>query len=91
VVVQLTDAGRSTLETAMPGHVALVQSLMFDALDRDRLAALAQQLEAIGARAEMDRETLRQGRGRHPAPGREPCAGGGRQFAEPVEERHVTG
>lgn len=43
----LTDAGRTQVEAAAPGHVEAVRSLVFDGLDEDGVADLARVCEAI--------------------------------------------
>jgi len=45
--VSLTDLGRTTLGRASPGHVALVRTMFFGALDETRTAALAESFELI--------------------------------------------
>lgn len=45
--VAITDAGRSALETAAPGHVELVRSAVFDGLSDAQLRALGSVLETV--------------------------------------------
>lgn len=47
--VELTEAGRHTLEEAAPGHVALVRSLFFGGLPPELLQPLTRALEAVHA------------------------------------------
>jgi DNA-binding MarR family transcriptional regulator len=56
--VVLTDAGRSAIAAAAPGHVGAVRRLFFDGLTRDQIAVLEQlsnqvlnRLEAAGVEA----------------------------------------
>jgi DNA-binding MarR family transcriptional regulator len=46
-LAQLTDEGYAALAAAAPGHVELVRSVLFDALDPDQVAALQDVCEAI--------------------------------------------
>jgi DNA-binding MarR family transcriptional regulator len=48
--VELTDAGRAALDTAAPGHVELVRSLVFDGLSAAQLRALGSAIESVLAR-----------------------------------------
>lgn len=48
--VAITDAGRSALETAAPGHVELVRSAVFDGLSDAQLQTLGSVLETVLAR-----------------------------------------
>ncbi|GAB3229923.1 MarR family winged helix-turn-helix transcriptional regulator [Mycolicibacterium hippocampi] len=48
--VAVTDAGRSALEAAAPGHVELVRSAVFDGLSDAQLRALGSVLETVLAR-----------------------------------------
>ncbi|WP_370331216.1 MarR family winged helix-turn-helix transcriptional regulator [Mycolicibacterium hippocampi] len=48
--VAITDAGRSALEAAAPGHVELVRSAVFDGLSDAQLRALGAVLETVLAR-----------------------------------------
>ncbi len=48
--VAVTDAGRSALEAAAPGHVELVRSAVFDGLSDAQLRALGAVLETVLAR-----------------------------------------
>jgi DNA-binding MarR family transcriptional regulator len=48
----LTDEGMARLETAAPGHVALVRDLFIDVLTPDQLTALADGLGAAARRME---------------------------------------
>lgn len=50
VDARLTEAGRTALREAAPGHVARVREALIDVLDRRQLAALAEALGAVGAR-----------------------------------------
>lgn len=47
VSATLTDSGRSALEAAAPGHVALVRDLLIDVLTPAQLTAIADGLEAV--------------------------------------------
>jgi DNA-binding MarR family transcriptional regulator len=47
VTVALTDPGRELLDKVLPGHVALVEHGMFDALDDRQADALAGALGAV--------------------------------------------
>jgi DNA-binding MarR family transcriptional regulator len=49
VVATITDEGRAKLETAAPGHVALVRELFLGGLTRQQFAGLA---EGVGALVE---------------------------------------
>ena len=51
VIARLTPAGSDVLAKVMPGHEAVVQRLMFDALSADQLAELASSLEAVVRKA----------------------------------------
>jgi len=51
VFAVLTEAGRSRLEQAAPGHVALVRELLIDVLTPDQLALLADALGKVTRRA----------------------------------------
>ena len=47
--VELTDAGRAALDTAAPGHVELVRSVVFDGLSAAQLRAFGSVIEsAVG-------------------------------------------
>ena len=48
--VELTDAGRAALDTAAPGHVELVRSLVFDGLSAAQLRAFGSAIESVLAR-----------------------------------------
>jgi DNA-binding MarR family transcriptional regulator len=48
--VELTDAGRAALDTAAPGHVELVRSLVFDGLSGAQLRAFGSAIESVLAR-----------------------------------------
>ncbi|CAA0124710.1 Uncharacterised protein [Mycolicibacterium vanbaalenii] len=48
--VTLSEAGRSALEAAAPGHVELVRSVMFDGLSAAQLRALGSVIDAVLAR-----------------------------------------
>ena len=48
--VELTDGGRAALDTAAPGHVELVRSVMFDALSDAQLRAFGSVIESVLAR-----------------------------------------
>ena len=41
ITVTITDAGRARLAAVFPGHIELVQDLLFEPLSRDDVAALA--------------------------------------------------
>jgi DNA-binding MarR family transcriptional regulator len=43
----VTDAGRSTLATAAPGHVATVRGAVFDRLDPDQVRVLGEVCEIV--------------------------------------------
>lgn len=45
--VTVTDAGRSALETAAPGHVELVRRVMFDGLSPAQLQAFGAAIETV--------------------------------------------
>jgi DNA-binding MarR family transcriptional regulator len=45
--VALTDAGRTALQTAAPGHVELVRSVMFDGLSEDEQQAFGTAVAVI--------------------------------------------
>ncbi|MET7986806.1 MULTISPECIES: hypothetical protein [unclassified Streptomyces] len=47
VAAVITDAGRELLERVLPGHVAVVQEGMFDALDDRQAEALSDALGAV--------------------------------------------
>lgn len=47
VTAVITDEGRELLAKVLPGHVAVVQQGMFDALDEPRTEALADALGAV--------------------------------------------
>ena len=47
VTVTITDAGRARLADVFPGHVALLQELLFAALPADDVAALARLLAPV--------------------------------------------
>ncbi|MEV1292266.1 MarR family transcriptional regulator [Pseudonocardia sp. NPDC049635] len=53
--VVLTDAGRSAIERAAPGHVESVRELVFDALTDEDVDALARISTAVGARLDGTR------------------------------------
>jgi DNA-binding MarR family transcriptional regulator len=46
-VIELTDGGRSAVETAAPGHVALVREVVFDGLSRAQLRAFDAVLSSV--------------------------------------------
>ena len=48
-LAELTDAGMARLETAAPGHVEEVRSLLFDRLTRDQQTALREISDALAA------------------------------------------
>ena len=48
--VTLSEAGRSALEAAAPGHVELVRSVMFDGLSAAQLRALGSVIDTVLAR-----------------------------------------
>src|SRR3954447_5389238 len=48
--VELTDPGRAALDTAAPGHVELVRSLVFDGLSAAQLRAFGSAIESVLAR-----------------------------------------
>ncbi|WP_420363498.1 MarR family transcriptional regulator [Curtobacterium aetherium] len=50
VVVSITDAGRQVLAAVFPGHIALVQELLFASLSTDEVDALAAVLGKVGDR-----------------------------------------
>ena len=54
VFAVLTEAGRSRLEQAAPGHVALVRELLIDVLTPDQLALLADALGKVTRRAAQE-------------------------------------
>jgi DNA-binding MarR family transcriptional regulator len=75
-VVVLTRAGRAAIESAAPGHVAAVQRLVFDQMDRAQAATFGQVFEAILAALEdsgprLPRAEVRPNR---PWPARRPLA-----------------
>ena len=45
--VELTDGGRSALQTAAPGHVALVREMMFEGLSSAQLRAFDEVLASV--------------------------------------------
>jgi DNA-binding MarR family transcriptional regulator len=45
--VELTHAGRATLDTAAPGHVELVRSVVFDGLSATQLRAFGSVIESV--------------------------------------------
>lgn len=47
VIAVVTDAGREVLDKVLPGHVALVENGMFEALDDGQADALADALGAV--------------------------------------------
>jgi DNA-binding MarR family transcriptional regulator len=51
IIVRLTGRGAAAVSTALPGHYAVVQHLMFDAISDDQVEELAAILEAIVQRA----------------------------------------
>jgi len=53
--VVLTDAGRSAIERAAPGHVESVRELVFDALTDEDVDALARISTAVGAQLDGTR------------------------------------
>jgi DNA-binding MarR family transcriptional regulator len=46
-VTELTDGGRSALETAAPGHVALVREVVFEGLSAAQLRAFDEVLSSV--------------------------------------------
>jgi len=48
--VALTEAGRAALETAAPGHVELVRSVVFDGLSAAQLRAFGSVVELVTSR-----------------------------------------
>jgi DNA-binding MarR family transcriptional regulator len=48
--VELADGGRAALDTAAPGHVELVRSVMFDGLSDAQLRAFGSVIESVLAR-----------------------------------------
>lgn len=48
--VTITDAGRSALETAAPGHVELVRTAVFDGLSDAQLRAFGSAIDTVLAR-----------------------------------------
>jgi len=48
--VELTDGGRAALDTAAPGHVELVRSVVFDGLTAPQLRAFGSVMESALAR-----------------------------------------
>lgn len=54
VYAALTDKGKSMLERAAPGHVALVRQLLIDVLTREQLTALADGLGEANRRMLAD-------------------------------------
>jgi DNA-binding MarR family transcriptional regulator len=55
--VQLTQAGRSALVRAMPGHLATARQLVIDALTPEQLDALAQVTSVIRSQLDGDERT----------------------------------
>ena len=47
---ELTDAGRTALDTAAPGHVELVRSAVFDGLSAPQLRAFGSVIESVVGR-----------------------------------------
>lgn len=45
-MVRITDAGRSTVATVMPGHIAIAREMLLDQLDAEDLDALSATLPA---------------------------------------------
>ncbi|MBP2477851.1 DNA-binding MarR family transcriptional regulator [Crossiella equi] len=45
--VELTPAGRTAIERAAPGHVAVVRKLMFDALDPEQVRVLGELCQQV--------------------------------------------
>ncbi|PJJ73537.1 DNA-binding MarR family transcriptional regulator [Diaminobutyricimonas aerilata] len=70
ITVTLTDAGREVLATVFPGHIGIVRSLLFDALSRDEVEALAGALTRVRAH-------MRSTPPRSAAPRRRKAAGSG--------------
>lgn len=54
VIASLTAAGADALAAAVPGHEALVQRLMFDALTCEQLDMLTSSLEAVVHKVDPD-------------------------------------
>ncbi|KUI37025.1 MarR family winged helix-turn-helix transcriptional regulator [Mycobacterium sp. GA-2829] len=48
--VALTDAGRTALRTAAPGHAALVRQVLFDGMSADQRAAFGEVIDGVRAR-----------------------------------------
>jgi DNA-binding MarR family transcriptional regulator len=49
-IVELTDAGGAALETAAPGHVELVRSMVFDGVPEGQLEAFGSVIELVTSR-----------------------------------------
>jgi DNA-binding MarR family transcriptional regulator len=56
-LITLTDAGRSAIQAAAPGHVAAVRRLLFDALTADDVAALERLTTRVLDRLDTRRNT----------------------------------
>lgn len=49
-IVELTDAGSAALQTAAPGHVELVRSVVFDGVPESQLEAFGSVIELVTSR-----------------------------------------